>query len=307
MLRTSPIFVLLVSAIAAAQTPADLAAAARAVLEKNCAGYHGAAPMTGLNVRARAALLKGGKRGPALVAGSPDQSLLMQAVRRKGDLQMPPGKASLAASDVETLRAWISAGAAWPGGPAGSDPSWWSFRPPRRPDVPPAPAAPNPIDAFIASKLRDKKLRPAPPAARRTLIRRAYFDLHGLPPSPEEVEQFVNDKSANSYEMLLDRLLASPRYGERWGRHWLDVVRYADTGGFETDIYFPNAWRYRDYVIQSFNDDKPYDRFVQEQIAGDELWPDDLELDGNGFEIPKEKKRHLEARIGTGMYTIGPV
>ena len=138
-----------------------------------------------------------------------------------------------------------------------------------------------------------------------SLIRRAYFDLIGLPPSPEKVERFVSDQSPDAYEKLIDELLASPQYGERWGRHWLDVVRYADTGGYETDIYFRNAWRYRDYVIRSLNEDKPYDRFVQEQIAGDELWPDNLDLNGS-YNVASEKKSHLEAHVATGLYAIGP-
>jgi hypothetical protein len=262
--------------------------------------------MSGLDVRERAGLLRGGKRGPALAPGNAAGSLLYQAVRREGALQMPPGRNGLAAAEVETLKEWIEAGAAWPsGGGAQSEPGWWSFRKVRRPELP-AGGAKNPIDAFVQAKLKEKGLEPVRRADRRTLIRRAYYDLLGLPPSPEEVEKFAADPSPEAWSRLVDRLLESPRYGERWGRHWLDVVRYADTGGFETDIYFPNAWRYRDYVIQSFNDDKPFDRFVQEQIAGDEMWPDNLDLAG-GFEIPKEKLRHLEARIGTGIYTVGPV
>src|SRR5207244_8456167 len=127
-----------------------------------------------------------------------------------------------------------------------------------------------------------------------------YFDLLGLPPPVDEVEKFVNDSSSDAFARLVDKLLASPHYGERWGRHWLDVARYADSGGYETDIYFRNAWRYRDYVGKSFNDDKPYDRFVQEQIAGDEMWPDNLELHAD-YHIPKEKRAHLDAKIDTGL------
>ena len=127
----------------------------------------------------------------------------------------------------------------------------------------------------------------------------------GLPPPAEEVEKFVADPSPDAFAALVDRLLASPHYGERYARHWLDVARYADSGGYETDMYFRNAWRYRDYVVQSFNDDKPYDRFVQEQIAGDELWPDDLSLAGS-YVMPREKIDHLAARIGTGLYALGP-
>ena len=255
-------------------------------------------------------MLKGGKRGPALVPGDAEESLLFQAVLQQGELKMPLGKEPLSPAEVEVLRSWMEEGARWVEQADGaSQPSWWAFRRPRRPAVP-AVKNPdwvwNPIDAFILSELEQKGLQAVPPADKRTLIRRATFDLHGLPPTPEEVDNFVNDSSADAYRKLIDRLLDSPRYGERWGRNWLDVVRYADTGGFETDLYFHNAWRYRDYVIESFNDDKPFDRFVQEQVAGDELWPDDLELSGSN-KIPKEKLEHLKARIGTGLYTFGPI
>jgi hypothetical protein len=148
----------------------------------------------------------------------------------------------------------------------------------------------NRIDCFIRTKLRERGLTPVRPADKRTLIRRITFDLTGLPPTPEEVEAFLADTRPDAYERLVDRLLASPLYGERWGRHWLDVVRYADTGGFETDLRYPNAWKYRDYVIRSLNADKPFDRFLQEQVAGDELWPDDP-----------------EAVRATALYCVGPI
>ena len=148
----------------------------------------------------------------------------------------------------------------------------------------------TPVDAFILQKLTAEKLKPAREADRRTLARRAYLDLHGLPPLPsEQVEKFANDPAPDAYEKLIDELLASPRYGEKWGRHWLDLARYGDTAGFEQDPYLLYAWRYRDYVIDSFNNDKPYDRFVKEQIAGDELYPDDP-----------------ASMTGTGFYTVGP-
>ncbi len=286
-------------------------AAVRAVFEKQCFGCHGSAKMSDLDMRQRDTLLRGGKRGAALVPGKPEESLLYKAVARHGDLQMPPGRNALTAAEVATIRDWIKAGAAWDDAQISKsdEPAWWAFRKPVRP---PAPAVSNaawvrnPVDAFVLAKLDEKKLRPVAAADRRTLIRRAYFDLHGLPPTPAEVEAFVNDPAPDAWAKLVNKLLESPRYGERWGRHWLDVVRYADTGGFETDIYFPNAWRYRDYVIKSFNDDKPYDRFVQEQIAADELWPDNLDLEGSYY-IPKRKLQHLEARIGTGLYTLAPV
>lgn len=284
--------------------------AVRNILERHCLACHGSAQMSGLNLRAKETMLKGGKRGPAIVPGNAEGSLLYQAITRAGDLKMPPGNEPLTASDIEIIRQWINAGSPWEQHkPVVSQPEWWAFRPPSRPAVPKVENESwvrNPIDAFVLSKLEEKKLKPGAPADRRTLIRRAHFDLLGLPPCPEEVEEFVRDTAPDSYERLIDRLLMSPRYGERWGRHWLDVARYADTGGFETDIYFPNAWRYRDYVIKSFNEDKPFDRFVQEQVAGDELWPDNLDLAGS-FDVPPEKLAHLEARLGTGFYTIGPV
>jgi hypothetical protein len=184
----------------------------------------------------------------------------------------------------------------------------WAMRPVRDPQPPQIASQPEPksvVDRFILAELEKRGLSVAPQADRRTLIRRVYFDLVGLPPPIEEVEQFVNDPAPDAFAKLIDKLLATPQYGERWGRHWLDVARYADSGGFETDIYFRNAWRYRDYVVKSFNDDKPYSRFVQEQIAGDEIWPDDLSLSGS-YVMAKEKIEHLEARIGTGLYTLGP-
>ncbi len=190
-----------------------------------------------------------------------------------------------------------------------SAPSWWAFRKPVRPPVPTVEHsawAQNPIDAFIMQKLEAKGLKPAPAASKLTLVRRAYFDLLGLPPTPDEVRNFIEDPSPKAYKKLVDHLLASPHYGERWGRYWLDVVRYADSSGFEGDLYFPNAWRYRDYVIQSFNEDKPYNQFVQEQIAADEIWPNDAELEGS-YILPQRKQLDLQRRIGTGFYTIGPM
>jgi hypothetical protein len=167
----------------------------------------------------------------------------------------------------------------------------WAFKPVKKVEPPADPTgwAANPIDRFVRAKLREHGLQPASPADKRTLIRRATFDLIGLPTSPEEVDAFLADQSPEAFAKVVDRLLACPQYGERWGRHWLDVVRYADTGGFEADHLYPNAWRYRDYVIRSLNADKPFDRFMQEQVAGDELWPGDP-----------------EAVLATGLYAIGP-
>lgn len=265
-------------------------------------------------MRQRSSVLKGGKRGPAIVPGNPAASLLYLSAAHQGKLKMPLGSESpLPAADLAVLKRWIEVGAPWPGDmpTAGlsPEPTWWSFKKPVRPEVPHPKQynlVENPVDAFILAKLEAKGLTPAPRADRLTLIRRAYFDLLGLPPSPREVERFLNDRSPQAWANLIDTLLDSPRYGERWGRRWLDVVRYADTSGFEADVYYPNAWRYRDYVIKSLNDDKPYDRFVQEQIAGDELWPDTLNLEGFLYGVPPQELEHLEASVGTSLYAFGP-
>ncbi len=265
-----------------------LPARAVAVLQANCSGCHGeSAAMSGLRLSSRDQALKGGTRGPAITPGDAKQSRLYLAVTHAAEPSMPPGK-SLETGDIETIRQWIDSGARWP---AAKLSSWWSFQKPKRVAVPALNVAwvRTPIDAFILAKLNEKNLNAAPEADRFTLIRRATFDLHGLPPTAEEARSFIGDSSPNAYEKLIDRLLASPRYGEKWGRHWLDLVRYGDTAGFEQDPYILEAWRYRDWVINALNSDKPYDRFVKEQIAGDELFPDDA-----------------DARSGTGMYCVGP-
>jgi hypothetical protein len=267
--------------------------------------------MSGLDLRRREDLLKGGKRGPAIVPGKSAESLLYRAIAQNDELKMPPGKAPLPAADLETIREWIDAGAAWPT-PTSAAPesaTWWAFRKPHRPEIPAVKDSAwvrTPIDAFILHKLEEKGLRPAPPLSREALIRRASYDLIGLPPSPEDVRRFVSDPAPDAYEKLVERLLASPQYGERWGRHWLDVARYADSTGFESDLYYRNAWRYRDWVIRWFNEDRPYNEFVQAQIAADEIWPDDNELQGL-YILSKEKTINLDRRIGTGMYTVGPM
>ena len=203
---------------------------------------------------------------------------------------MPPtGK--LADEEIAALREWIAAGAEWGDETLSEAPrsDWWAFQPPTKPEVPAGHGGGHPIDAFIAAKLAEQGLTPAPRADRRTLIRRASFDLHGLPPSYDETAAFERDAADDdeAWKGLVERLLASERYGEKWGRHWLDLVRYGDTSGFEQDPYNLEAWRYRDYVIDSFNQDKPYDRFVKEQLAADEIWPDDP-----------------VARTGTGYYRV---
>ena len=240
-----------------------------------------------LDLRTRASMLKGGDSGPAIVPGKPDESLILKRIRAG---EMPPPKKAkeanvnpMAAVDIERLRNWIEQGAPEGNGKpdvAGTEPDplvsdedrqFWAFQPPRPVPVPVvrhAEQVPNPIDTFILRKLEQKGLKLSPEADRLTLLRRAYFDLTGLPPEPEEVEAFLADPDPNAYEKLLERLLASPRYGERWGSYWLDLAGYSDYVIVERR---PHAYRYRDYVIRSFNADKPYDRFLQEQIAGDEL------------------------------------
>jgi hypothetical protein len=268
----------------------------RPVLASGCLKCHGGQKVRGgLRLDARAALLKGGEHGPAVVPGDPDSSLLIQALRHTHeDIRMPPGK-KLPAPVLEDFARWVRAGAPWPEGvslaPSVRGQGLWAFEPVREVEPPPDPDgwSANPVDRFVRAKLRDKGLEPAGPAGRRTLIRRATFDLTGLPPTPEEVDAFLADQAPGAWGRVVERLLAAPGYGERWGRHWLDVVRYADTGGFESDLRYPQAWRYRDYVIRSLNADKPLDRFLQEQVAGDELWPGDSDA--------------VEA---TALYCVGP-
>lgn len=289
----------------------------RPLLINHCIKCHGPDRQEGsLRLDSRGGWQAGGDRGAAIVPGDVENSLLLQAVRHTNpDLQMPPEN-KLSPAQIALLERWVKSGAADPRDSADTpakrivaDPkTFWSFQPIRA-VAPPTVSRPDwvrtPVDAFILAKLDANNLTPAPQADPRTLVRRAYFDLLGLPPTPAQVDAFVNDKSPGAWSRLIDNLLQSKQYGERWGRHWLDVARYADSGGFETDVYYRNAWRYRDYVVKSFNDDKPYDVFVQEQVAGDELWPDDITLDGN-YTIAPEKVRHREALTGTGLYALGP-
>jgi cytochrome c553 len=262
----------------------------RPVLADNCFKCHGPDKQKGsLRLDSRLGMLTGGDRGPVLVPGQPDKSLLVKVIGYNDDLQMPPSK-KLPAQKIADLTQWIQMGAPWPGGePIASstirrgefqitdkDKAHWAFQPIQRPQPPAVKNMSwvvNPIDAFILAGLEAKGLQPNGPAEKRELMRRVYYDLTGLPPTPQEVEAFVADRSPRAYEMLVERLLNSPQYGEKWGRHWLDLVRFAETNSYERDNPKPNAWRYRDYVIRSFNQDKPYDLFVREQLAGDELFP----------------------------------
>lgn len=246
----------------------------------------------GLDLRTRESALTGGVSGPAIVPGDPDASLLIQRIAAE---EMPPEEHQarlsyrpVTSTELQQMRRWIGEGAPWEDAepvavnPA-SDPlvsdedrRFWSFQPPRRPDPPSVSDSSRvrqPLDAFLLAKLEEAGINFAPEADRQTLMRRAFFDVIGLPPSPEEVESFMADDGPGSYERLVDRLLESPRYGEHWGRRWLDAAGYADSEGqVDFDAVRPHAWRYRDWVIRALNADKPYDRFLVEQIAGDELF-----------------------------------
>jgi hypothetical protein len=253
----------------------------RPVLVKHCYSCHGedAKKRKGeLRLDSREATLRGGASGPAVVPGQPAKSLLITAITHGDGVEPMPPKEKLPAEVIADLTAWVKIGAPDPrdGGTAtaridlAKAKEFWSFKPVVRPEVPKHEFA-NPIDSFIASKLEAKKLKPAPPAEKRTLIRRATYDLTGLPPTPEEIEQFLKDDSPEAFARVVDRLLASPAYGERWGRHWLDVVRYADTAGDNSDYPIPQIYKYRNWVIDALNRDLPYDEFIRQQLAGDLL------------------------------------
>src|SRR5580658_262482 len=260
----------------------------RPVLAKNCYTCHTESQMGGLRLDSRERVVKGGNSGPAILPGDAEHSLLIQAVSQTHPkLKMPPG-GKLKDDEIASLKTWVNAGAVWPDtGPVIAEKSeykitpeqraFWSFQPVR--DVPPpavrnAAWAKEPIDHFILAGLEAHSLTPAPAADKRTLIRRATFDLIGLPPTPAEVDAFLKDTAPDAFAKVVDRLLASPHYGERWGRYWLDVARYSDTKGDtpnREDPRYPFAWTYRDYVIDAFNSDKPYNQFVVEQLAADRI------------------------------------
>jgi Protein of unknown function (DUF1553)/Protein of unknown function (DUF1549)/Planctomycete cytochrome C len=301
-----------VAAVSRAQEAVSFANDIRPLLQANCETCHGDLKVSGLDLRTREGALKGGEHGVAIVPGSADQSRLY---RRVAGLEQPsmPMDGTLTAQQIASIKAWIDQGAHWDLAAAAEAPTaespratapaaveqaeipaaardYWAFKLPVQAPVPTVSARfANPIDRFLEKARQDKGLEPAPRASRLTLLRRAYLDLIGLPPSPAETAAFLADSAPDAWERLIDTLLASPHYGERWGRHWLDVARYADSSGFEQDYDRPNAWRYRDYVIRAFNQDKPYDVFLKEQIAGDEL-------DG----------KTDETMIATGFLRAGP-
>jgi hypothetical protein len=285
----------------------------RPVLVKECYSCHAAAAKKikgGLTLDTRDGIREGGDTGPAVVPGDPKKSLLFKAIRHQGSLKPMPPKKKLTAEVIADFEKWIAMGAPDPrdgSAKAAKAPPididkgrrFWSFQPPKKTTPPKVKDAAWPrgdIDRFLLAGLEAKGLRPVADADPRTLVRRVYFDLVGLPPSPEEVEAFVKKYAADRQAALgavVDKLLASPRFGERWGRHWLDVARYAESSGRTANFSYPHAWRYRDYVIAAFNADKPYDQFIREQLAGDLL-------------SARDDKQKAELLIATGFLAIGP-
>ena len=285
----------------------------RPILVTKCGSCHSADAdrlRGGLKMDSRTMLLEGGDTGAAIVPGDPDASLLIQAVRYTDqDLQMPP-RQKLSDEEIADLERWVQMGAPDPRESASGQlvemapmevdvekgRSFWSFVAPTKPEPPEVKDSKwchSDIDRFLLAKMEERHLDPVADADRRTLIRRASFDLIGLPPTPEQVDAFVKDRSPGAYERLLDRLLASPQFGERWGRHWLDVARYAESSGKDRNIIYPHAWRYRDWVIEAVNADMPYDEFLIQQLAGDLLSADD----------PTDRAKQ---QIATGFLAIGP-
>jgi hypothetical protein len=301
------------SGSACADEPSFFAEHVAPVLRQRCVQCHNPQkPRAGLDLTTRERLLQGGEKGPVVIPGSAATSRVVEMVSGPQP-RMPKQGAKLTPEEVADIRKWIDDGAAWPKSVVLLDssqkprvgPDWWSLRPLVRP---PLPAVKDqawlrtPIDTFVLATLEAKDLHPSPPADRGILIRRVTFDLTGLPPTPEEVEAFVNDSLPDAYARLVDRLLSSPAYGERWGRHWLDVVHYGDTHGYDKDKRRDHAWPYRDYVIRAFNDDKPYARFIREQLAGDVLYPgtpDALVATGFVAAGPWDFVGHVELREGT--------
>jgi hypothetical protein len=282
------------------------------VLRQRCIVCHNDLKLRGgLDLTTREGMLKGGESGAAIVPGKADRSRILVMVGGATP-KMPKQGSKLTPEEIADLKIWIDDGADWPKTVTLSDrdkrragPDWWSLQPlqqPPQPVVKDKAWLRNPIDAFILATLEAKGLKPSPAADRATLLRRVTYDLHGLPPTPEEIDVFVNDTAPDAYEKVIDRVLASPRYGERWGRHWLDVVHYGDTHGYDKDKPRPHAWHYRDYVIKSLNDDKPYARFIKEQLAGDVSYPNDPEgIVATGFIAagPWDFVGHVELREGT--------
>ena len=341
LLVAGPVAALLrAQAVSPAQASVSFANDVEPILERSCRSCHGdTAPMGRLDLSSRDSLLRGGSRGADLVPGDAEGSRLYRRVAGLEQPAMPAKGTPLTAKEVAALKQWIDEGAKWdPPTSTGATRStaalaaletrvitpeernYWAFKLPVQSPLPDGGGGfTNPIDRFLEAARRTHGVKAAPRADKNTLVRRAYLDLLGLPPTPAQVDAFVADRSPDAWERLIDSLLASPHYGERYGRFWLDIARYADSAGFEYDTHRPNAWRYRDYVIQSFNADKPYDRFLIEQIAGDEMdAKSDDSLVATGFlrmgprvlfrekDNPERRYDYLDEIIGTiGKGTLG--
>ncbi|MBA2117835.1 DUF1553 domain-containing protein [Bremerella alba] len=312
------LFCLVSSLEALAETP-PMPREVAAIFENKCVSCHSDDNLKGgLSLQHAQQALEGGESGPVIIQHEPDSSYLLELITPdQHGAAMPKSGDPLSPAEVQAVRDWIQAGAPWPKKQTLTPPRWWSLSPlvaVPLPKLDPSQAAwvRTPIDNFVARKHAQLGLSPSPEADRRTLIRRIYFDLIGLPPTPEEIDSFVSDPDPDAYQRLVDSLLASPHYGERWARHWLDLVHFGETHGYDKDKPRPNAWPYRDYVIRSLNEDKPYSRFIQEQIAGDVLFPGTADgIEGLGFlaagpwdfighvEVPESKTdgkiaRHLD-------------
>ncbi len=303
---------LLVQPLCAQQTASLFDNEIRPIFTSACQACHNDKTRTsGLSLGSRDAVLTGGNREAAIKPGSAADSLLLRAVEQSGDLKMPPGR-KLEPEQIASIRRWIEAGATWPEEsvaakkPKGAD--HWSFQPIKRVDPPQVQNAAwvrNPIDQFILARLEKEHLKPSPEADKQTLLRRVSLDLTGLPPSPEEIKEFVEDKRSDAYERVVDRLLASPHYGERWGRHWLDIARYADSDGYTIDAP-RQMWKYRDWVIAAINRDMPFNQFVVEQLAGDLLPnPTTDQLIATGFH--RNTPSNFEGGIDFEQYRVEAV
>ena len=313
------LFLLLGFAFSVSPVPAQDAEAAeffekriRPVLANKCQACHNSGLKTGgLDLSSAEGFAGGGQSGPVVSAESPAESRILEVIRYQDRIKMPPG-GMLPEDEIASLAAWVDTGAHWPGVPVMDSPAaeaeegdgftaeernFWAFqkvRDPAPPAVKDVDWVRSPLDRFVLARLEAANLRPAAPASRLTLLRRASYDLIGLPPSEKLIADFLNDDSPRAFEKVVDQLLASPRYGERWGRHWLDVARYADSTGNDEDHRYPYAWRYRDYVVEAFNQDRPYDEFITEQLAGDLLHP--------GESIEKRRR----GIVATGFLALGP-
>jgi len=314
----SVLILYLVAALGVEPAKVDFSQDIQPIFKKHCFACHcETSSKNGLRLDLKTHALAGGESGKVIIPGNANASILFRNIAALPNARaMPPKGVRLSSKEIELIKTWINQGAKWPDdGSEKSNPlAWWSLQPLTQHPAPLANSSwiNNPIDSFILAKLQQKQLAPSPLASKQTLIRRLYFNILGLPPKPQDVDAFLNDTRSNAYELLVDRLLASPNYGERWARHWLDAVHFGETHGYDKDKLRLNAWPYRDYVIRSLNSDKPYGRFVAEQIAGDILYPGNPEaIQALGFiasgpwdfighaEVPESKidgrvARHLD-------------